>query len=117
MTCKQCGTDNGDLKKTCSNCGAFLEGRIINNVTGKWGYRTNEGDFVPDKQENAELNKIDASTIKASLLKANSFVLGTNNEVPTIKIENGYFWYRGEKIEDTRKVYELFADFLMRTKN
>lgn len=61
-----------------------------------------------------ETNKIDASTIKASLLKANHFVLGTNNEVPTIKIGEGYFWYRGEKIEDTKKVYELFADFLQK---
>ena len=112
MTCKHCGASNSDLKKTCSNCGAILEGRTINNVTGKWGYRTNEGDFIPDKQENAELNKIDSSTIKASLLKANSFVLGTNNEVPTIEIGNGYFWYRGEKIEDTRNVYKLFADCL-----
>jgi len=66
MICKECGEDSSPLKKTCSNCGAFLEGRTINNVTGKSGYRTNEGDFIPDKQENAELNKIDSSTIKAS---------------------------------------------------
>ena len=114
MICKECGKDSSPLKKTCSNCGAFLEGRTINNVTGKSGYRTADGDFVPDKQENAELNKIDSSTIKASLLKANSFVLGTNNEEPTIKIGEGFFWYRGEKIEDTKKVYELFADFLQK---
>ena len=42
MICKKCGTDNGELKKTCSNCGAFLEGRAINNGTAKWGYRTPE---------------------------------------------------------------------------
>lgn len=50
MICKECGKDNSPLKKTCSNCGAFLEGRTINNVTGKWGYRTADGDFIPDKQ-------------------------------------------------------------------
>ena len=52
MICKECGKDSSPLKKTCSNCGAFLEGRTINNVTGKSGYRTADGDFVPDKQEN-----------------------------------------------------------------
>ena len=113
-------------KKFCDCCGKEIKGMgapisvpchlysFANNVTGKSGYRTNEGDFIPDKQENAELNKIDSSTIKASLLKANSFVLGTNNEELTIKIGEGYFWYRGEKIEDTKKVYELFADFLQK---
>ena len=69
------------------------------------------GITIPETKSN---NKIDSSTIKASLLKANSFVLGTNNEEPTIKIGEGYFWYRGEKIEDTKKVYELFADFLQK---
>lgn len=59
-----------------------------------------------------------ASAITASQLKNNSFILSTNGDKePTIKIGEGYFWYRGEKIEDTRKVYELFADFLIRTKN
>ena len=59
-----------------------------------------------------------ASAITASQLKNISFILRTNDDKePTIKIGEGYFWYRGEKIEDTRKVYELFADFLIRSKN
>lgn len=56
-----------------------------------------------------------ASAITARQLKNNSFILRTNDDKePTIKIGEGYFWYRGEKIEDTRKVYELFADFLIK---
>ena len=37
MRCRKCGTDNALLKKTCTKCHAFLEGRAINNVTGQIG--------------------------------------------------------------------------------
>jgi hypothetical protein len=32
----------------------------------------------------------------------------------TMKLENGWFWYRGEKIEDIHKVYERMVYFLNR---
>jgi hypothetical protein len=50
MECKKCGESNAELKKTCSYCGAFLEGHTINNVTGEWGYRDSNGIFYPDKE-------------------------------------------------------------------
>lgn len=43
MNCKNCGTDNAPLKKVCTNCQQFLEGRTINNVTGQRGYRHADG--------------------------------------------------------------------------
>ena len=49
MACKNCGRDNAPLKKCCEFCGAFLEGRTINNVTGKPGYRNADGSFTLDK--------------------------------------------------------------------
>jgi len=49
MICTECGSKNAPLKKCCESCGAFLEGRCINNVTGKPGYRNADGSFTPDK--------------------------------------------------------------------
>lgn len=51
MKCKKCGQENGDLKKTCTSCGAFLEGYAINNVTGKLGYRGSDGYFYESEAQ------------------------------------------------------------------
>ena len=48
LRCRACGTKNPPVKKTCANCGTMLEGRTVNNVTGKWGYRHADGSFTPD---------------------------------------------------------------------
>lgn len=40
-----------DAKRTCSECGAFLEGYTLNNVTGKYGYRGADGDFYKSEEE------------------------------------------------------------------
>ena len=45
MRCKKCGTENAPLKKCCDTCGAFLAGYTINNVTGEYGYRDEDGKF------------------------------------------------------------------------
>lgn len=51
MKCKICGTDNPELRKTCCECGRFLEGNTINNVTGEYGYRGSNGLFYKNKSE------------------------------------------------------------------
>ena len=51
MRCITCGYDNAPLKKVCRECGAFLAGETINNVTGKWGRRNTDGSFTPYKEE------------------------------------------------------------------
>ena len=51
MKCKQCGEENGDAKRTCSRCGAFLEGYTLNNVTGEYGYRGADGYFYKSEEE------------------------------------------------------------------
>ena len=51
MKCKQCGEENGDAKRTCSRCGAFLEGYTQNNVTGEYGYRGADGNFYKSEEE------------------------------------------------------------------
>lgn len=56
MVCKICGEENGDCKKCCSRCGAFLEGYTFNNVTGVYGYRGGDGRFYKTK-EDYEKNK------------------------------------------------------------
>ncbi len=48
VICRKCGESNAPLKKCCQFCGAVLEGRTINNVTGKTGYRNADGSFTPD---------------------------------------------------------------------
>jgi hypothetical protein len=45
MKCKKCGETNGEAKRTCGYCGAFLEGECFNNVTGEFGYRDSNGMF------------------------------------------------------------------------
>lgn len=51
MDCKKCGSGNAPLKKCCTNCGAFLEGFAVNNVTGQVGYRNSDGSFKPTESE------------------------------------------------------------------
>lgn len=71
------------------------------------------GITIPEKKSNHEL--VAVGSIVANQIKNISFILRTNEDKePTIKIGEGYFWYRGEKIEDTKNVYELFADFLQK---
>lgn len=51
MECKVCGASMPDAKKVCTNCGAFLEGYTLNNVTGEFGYRGGDGLFYKDEAE------------------------------------------------------------------
>lgn len=51
MKCKKCGEENGDAKRTCSRCGAFLEGYTLNNVTGEYGYRGADGGWYKSEEE------------------------------------------------------------------
>lgn len=53
MKCKNCGVSNAPVKKCCSNCGKFLEGDCINNVTGKHGRRNAGGSFTPYTPESS----------------------------------------------------------------
>jgi hypothetical protein len=46
MECKNCGYENAPLKKTCENCHKVLVGNCQNNVTGEYGYRTEDGEFI-----------------------------------------------------------------------
>jgi len=34
-----------------------------------------------------------------------------------LKLEKGYFWYRGERIEDINQAYEKFCDWINRINN
>ncbi len=51
MICKKCGEENGDAKRTCCRCGAFLEGYAINNVTGEYGYRGADGGWYQSEED------------------------------------------------------------------
>ena len=51
MKCKRCGAEMPDAKRTCSECGAFLEGYTLNNVTGEYGYRGADGNFYKSEEE------------------------------------------------------------------
>ena len=55
MICKKCGHENSDIKRCCESCGSILEGWTIKNTTGKYGYRTSAGEFLPsDKAKEKE---------------------------------------------------------------
>lgn len=47
MICNYCGREVPDAKKTCPHCGSVMTGFIINNVTGEYGYRDEDGKFTP----------------------------------------------------------------------
>ena len=51
MKCKRCGAEMPDAKRTCLECGAFLEGYTLNNVTGEYGYRGADGNFYKSEEE------------------------------------------------------------------
>lgn len=51
MKCKRCGAEMPDAKRACSECGAFLEGYTLNNVTGEYGYRGADGNFYKSEEE------------------------------------------------------------------
>lgn len=51
MICKRCGAENSDVKRTCCECGAFLEGYTLNNITGEYGYRGGDGVFYKNEEE------------------------------------------------------------------
>ena len=51
MKCKRCGAEMPDAKRTCSECGAFLEGYTLNNITGEYGYRGADGNFYKSEEE------------------------------------------------------------------
>jgi len=59
MKCKRCGAEMPDAKRTCSECGAFLEGYTLNNVTGEYGYRGADGNFYKSEEEYRSQSAID----------------------------------------------------------
>lgn len=91
---------------------AFAEKADIN--MGKIPINRNTSD-PSENSKNQENTFYLQESIDANKFKNISFILRTNEDKePTIKIGEGYFWYRGEKIEDTKNVYELFADYLQK---
>ena len=69
MICKKCGAENGDAKRTCSRCGAFLEGYTLNNVTGEYGYRGADGKFYKTEEEyrDKSLSATQSQTVNAEI--------------------------------------------------
>ena len=47
MICNHCVREVPDAKKTCPHCGEYLWGWTFNNVTGEYGYRNEDGSFIP----------------------------------------------------------------------
>lgn len=45
MKCLNCKHENAQIKKSCENCGKFIEGFTMNNVSGEYGYRDHKGYF------------------------------------------------------------------------
>ena len=58
MKCKNCGAENPDAKRCCTECGAFLEGYTTNNVTGEYGYRGADGNFYKSQELYERARKI-----------------------------------------------------------
>lgn len=70
MRCSYCGRDVPDAKKTCPYCGSFMVGYTINNVTGEYGYRDENGMFHSCKSKSGnkgEMAQIDITRIKELL--------------------------------------------------
>ncbi len=74
MKCSNCGREVADVKKTCPYCGKFLTGFTVNNVTGEYGYRDENGNFTPyfkfEKKESKwrKLGKLLANHWKAAIV-------------------------------------------------
>ena len=54
MKCYHCGRDVPYVKKTCPYCGSFMVGYTVNNATGEYGYRDEDGMFYPCNHEKSK---------------------------------------------------------------
>ena len=53
-------------------------------------------------------------TLERLTIMPNTIHFSTDNlQEPIMKLSQGYFWYRGEKIEDIHQVYERFNEWLV----
>ncbi len=55
-----------------------------------------------------------SETLELKPVPENSIIFSVNGALPEeyLRLEKGYFWYRGEKIEDIHQVYERFSEWL-----
>lgn len=88
MKCKNCGVNNAPVKKCCSNCGKFLEGGCINNVTGKRGRRNADGSVTPYKPESSFTIQSFDHELLAKLIG------GKGVETLDITIDEGLFTFK-----------------------
>lgn len=75
MKCYHCGRDVPYVKKTCPYCGSFMVGYTVNNATGEYGYRDEDGMFYPcnhekSKESSQKMNSIWIARDKNGLLYA-----------------------------------------------
>ena len=106
MKCLHCGTKNASVKKTCTECGNFLEGWTVNNVTGEYGYREADGSFtLPDE---TQIGYKENQALKTTAWHSIVSQLRQTPNSPTLIQDPHYGW-----LEESAyvKLYEYFLDY------
>lgn len=106
MKCKRCGAEMPDAKRTCSECGAFLEGYTLNNVTGEYGYRGADGNFYKSEEDYHTKSSADAQPAIAQAAKAPKYKKGAHVWAKRPKELAGRTGYV-RAVDTYRMVYEV----------
>lgn len=67
MKCKNCGAENSDGRKCCTECGEFLEGYTVNNVTGEYGYRGGNGNWYRSAYDYTTMTRLKQMPLKQDI--------------------------------------------------
>lgn len=96
MKCKHCGADNAPLKKCCDNCGKYLEGYTVNNVTGEHGYRGSDGEFYRSEEEYLNSmrlrDKLEVSELDFGNIQTNSLYINEKSGHMVLSIHKHSWW-------------------------
>ena len=106
MKCKRCGAEMPDAKSTCSECGAFLEGYTLNNVTGEYGYRGADGNFYKSEEDYHTKSSAAAQPAIAQAAKAPKYKEGAHVWAKRPKELAGRTGYV-RAVDTYRMVYEV----------
>lgn len=106
MKCKRCGAEMPDAKRTCSECGAFLEGYTLNNVTGEYGYRGADGNFYKSEEDYHTKSSAAAQPAIAQAAKAPKYKKGAHVWAKRPKELAGRTGYV-RAVDTYRMVYEV----------
>jgi hypothetical protein len=79
--------------------------------------KNTESPLLIETNQTQDLLTCSNNETKFEIPKRTVFFNTDGEPTETLKLEEGWFWYRGEKIEDVNNVYERFCNWLSKQEN